>query len=103
MSDDPSSPERLEDKIAFVLTIYPVLMPSMLHVGIGPNIRPQLWRPVLERMIADGKVVKEEKGITTHLGQYRTFTFLRLSESMLGEISARISKDAPETAPVPMN
>jgi hypothetical protein len=91
--------EKLEDKIIFILTAYPRLMPSMLHVGIGPHVSPRVWRPVLDQMIAKGIVICEQMGITTPIGQYRTITVLRLAnptplESLVQSYQDRIAPAA---------
>lgn len=74
--------QKLKDKITFVLTVYPRLSPSMLHTGIGPNVQPQVWRPVLEQMIAEGTVLRTDEGVLTHLDQFRTFTVLKLNAAV---------------------
>jgi hypothetical protein len=69
----------LREKMLFLLTIYPKLTPTMLHVGIGPQVRPQTWRPVLEALIREKKIKKEYLSVTTPKGQYRTYTVLSLA------------------------
>lgn len=72
-----SSPKpSIEDKILHVLDIYPVISPSMLHIGIG-SIPTPLWKPILRKLINEGVVLSEELDTTTVTG--RNFTYTRLS------------------------
>lgn len=71
--------KNLKEKLVFTLTVFPRLTSSQLQVGIGPHIQPRIWRPVLEELIADGTVIREDLGITTPIGQYRTLTVLSLA------------------------
>ncbi len=74
---------KIRDKIVHVLTHFPVLSPSMLQVGIGPGTSPRYWRPELDKLIQEGKVLREEHGIEHPDGQYRTVTKLRLASEEL--------------------
>ena len=76
------SDQKLRDKIIFVMTLYPQLSPSMLHTGIGPNVAPQLWRPIVDSMVKEGTIIRSDEGVMTHLEQYRTFTVLRLRDDL---------------------
>jgi hypothetical protein len=71
----------MEERIIHVLTIYPRLMPTMLHTGIGPHVPPKEWRPVLEKLIASGKVIREVVQTVTPIGQNRTITVIRLPDT----------------------
>lgn len=72
----------MEARIIHVLTLYPKLMPTMLHTGIGPHVPPKEWRPVLEKMIKEGRVVREVLQTVTPIGQNRTVTVIRLAETV---------------------
>jgi hypothetical protein len=72
----------LSEKIVFILTIYPRLMPSMLQVGIGPHINSRRWKPLVDQLIKEGKVVREEIALYTPSGQYRSYGVLRLADHM---------------------
>jgi hypothetical protein len=72
----------LREKMMFLLTIYPKLTPTMLHVGIGPHVRPQMWRPVMEALIRERKVKRTGVSVYTPKGQYRTYTILELNTPM---------------------
>lgn len=81
--------QKMKEKIAFVLTVYPRLSASMLHTGIGPNTSPRLWRPVLDEMVSEGTIERIDVGIVTHIDQYRSFTFLKLNDRYFAEMRAR--------------
>ena len=69
--------QEIEDKILHILTIYPVISPTMLQGGIGPYLKPVVWRPILERLKAAGKVIEESESLETPGGRYNTYTKLR--------------------------
>jgi len=79
-NEEAESDSALGEKIVFTLTLFPRLTPTMLQVGIGPHVPPRRWRPILERLVTEGKISREERGVTTPIGQYRTVTILSLSE-----------------------
>lgn len=70
---------HIKGKIIHVLSIYPKLMPSMLQVGIGPSISPGLWHPILEALISEGIVDRQEVGNTSPQGRYNKSTVLSLT------------------------
>src|SRR3990172_6202219 len=69
--------QSVRDRIIHVLTIYPILSPSMLQVGLGTSTQPGLWRPVLERMIDEGVVIVEEVQLEHPSG--RSYPYKKLS------------------------
>ena len=74
--------ELLEAKILLLLEVYPVISPTMLQAGLGPQIPPAKWRPVLDKMLADGTVKQGSdyrQGVT---GRYRTFLKVGLSKNI---------------------
>lgn len=50
----------IEDRIVHVLTIWPKINMSMLQVGIGTAISPKMWHPIFNKLLADGKIVRQE-------------------------------------------
>lgn len=68
----------LRAKIIHTLTIWPKLSPSMLQVGIGTSISPNIWKPILEQMIESGELVREEKHAKSHIGRDQVYTILQL-------------------------
>lgn len=79
--DQVVSPEEtIRRKILHQLKIYPRLSPSMLNMGIGTAIPPAVWKPVLERLISDGKVLRENvEHLTPVAGRKQLYTVLSLT------------------------
>ena len=74
--DDPTMQER----ILHCLSIYPILSPSMLQVGIGTNCSPQQWKPILRDLIEKGIVIETTKEKKTLTGRFFGYTKLYLAE-----------------------
>jgi hypothetical protein len=70
--------EPLRDKIKHVLTIYPCISHTMLQAGIGPQITPKVWRPVVEEMIAQGELIQDQISATSPSGRYITYVRIKL-------------------------
>ena len=51
--------ENIAIRIKHILSIWPILSPTLLQASLGPQTKPELWRPVLEELIASGVVVQE--------------------------------------------
>ncbi len=66
----------MEDKILHCLSIYPIISPSMLQIGIGTHHAPTEWRPILRDLVQKGKILELEKDTVTVTG--RNFTYTRL-------------------------
>jgi hypothetical protein len=94
--------DELENRILHVLTLYPRLMPTMLHTGIGPHVSPLKWRPMLEKLIVEGKVIRESVQTISPLGQNRAVTMLRLPGTPSAQIPPQRRTPAPAPAPVPV-
>ena len=75
MSDDET--QRIKDKILHILGIYPIISPSMLQAGLGPQIVASDWRPILGELI-DNKVITRES-ITLESPAGRNITYTQLS------------------------
>lgn len=59
-------PKEIRRKIINALALCPVLTPSQLQIGVGTNIPPKLWRPVLNDMIAEGTICRREVELREH-------------------------------------
>ena len=70
--------EQISTKILHLLSIYPIVSPTMLQGALGPSMKPVLWRPVLDVLIADGQVVQEQESMMTPTERYNTYTKLML-------------------------
>lgn len=71
--------DRLARRIVHVLSIYPQVSPSMLQVGLGPGLSAEIWRPVLEQLLLDKVVKKQQISHATPAGRSQVYTILSLS------------------------
>lgn len=73
--------ESLRSKILFGLSVYPFVNPSMLHVFMGTSTPTSIWKDeVLEELIQEGLVVKEDVQLTSPSERSQTYTVLHLAE-----------------------
>lgn len=72
------SEEDVERRILHILTVYPVISPTMLQSGLGPYMKPRVWRPVLQALIANGQVVEGQDSRQTPIGRYNSYAKLYL-------------------------
>lgn len=76
---------EVEARIIHLLRIYPVISPTMLQAGLGPYTKPAVWRPVLKRLVDDGKVLETQESIITPADRYNTYTKLTLRADLRDE------------------
>lgn len=69
---------EVEAKIIHLLAIYPIISPTMLQSGLGPYTKPALWRPVLARLIEEGRVIEDQESLQTPSDRYNTYSKLSL-------------------------
>lgn len=69
---------EIEKKILHLLTIYPIISPTMLQAGLGPSTKPAIWRPLLNKLIANGDVVETSTSVETPTSRYNTYAQLQL-------------------------
>ena len=72
--------DAMRIKILHVLSIYPKISATMLQVGIGTGISPDIWHPILERLIIDGLVDKKQVRVMTPKGRDQVYTIISLSQ-----------------------
>lgn len=70
--------EVIEKKILHLLKVYPLISHTMLQGGLGPQYKPVDWRPVLRRLLKEGKIIEEQDSMETPFERYNTYTKLRL-------------------------
>lgn len=70
----------IEAKIVHLLGIYPTISHTMLQGGLGPSLKPALWRPVLLGLIESGVVVEEHEQLLTPTNRHNNYTKLSLAE-----------------------
>ncbi len=66
------------DRILHILDIYPIISPTMLQGGLGPQLKPKVWRPVLLELIERDIVIESKKSCMTPAGRYNTYVQLSL-------------------------
>lgn len=66
----------IEERIIYFLNIYPGISPSMLQTALG-NIKPHEWKPILDKMVKEEKVLR---GSVAHLTPYgRNYVHTKLT------------------------
>ena len=78
MSTEETLPPNFEERIIHILTHYPIISRTMLQGALGPQAKPVDWKPVLTRMIADGKVVELSEDTVLPNGRHHTYAKLHL-------------------------
>lgn len=79
--EEKDNREIIRELIIHLLRIYPVVSPTMLQSGLGPYVKPAIWRPVLQDLIAEGVVVEDQETLQTPRGRYNTYTKLHLARA----------------------
>ncbi len=81
--EDCTTAEAIEAKILHLLSIYPIISPTMLQGGLGGHMKPAVWRPVLEKLIGEGRVAQTQKSMQTPTDRYNSYTMLSLADTKL--------------------
>lgn len=66
------------DKILHILSIYPIISPTMLQAGIGPSVKSTTWRPILQELVISGKVMERSFHGTTYSGRHNNYVQIYL-------------------------
>lgn len=69
----------LREKILFGLKVYPYLMPTMMQVFLGTSTPTKVWKPILEGLITEGLVGRQEVVLTSPYERIQTYTILHLT------------------------
>jgi len=72
--------KMVAEKIMHIFDMYPKLNPTMLQVSLGSGISADLWKPVLEKLIREGKLVKEQRQHVTPGGRAQSVIVLSKAE-----------------------
>ena len=72
----------MEARIRLLLELYPVISPTMLQAGLGPQIPPAKWRPALEKLLESGEVRQESVYRQSVAGRHRNYVRLGLTVNM---------------------
>lgn len=88
----PAAEDVIRERIIHVLSIYSKISPSMLQVGIGTALSPNMWRPVLNKLLRDGIVLQGSMSARGPTGRDQTYQFLTLAPKKLtdGAVPQRI-------------
>jgi len=81
-------PDQVRIRILTIFQHYPKISPSMLQVGIGPQIAPRDWHPVLESLILENAIERLYYTGSSPTGRSSIYTYLqaRLNVSLNGLI-----------------
>lgn len=81
MEGASSTIDQTRDKILHTLTIFPFLSRSMIHVGIGTSTPTTLWKPILDQLVAEGKVRVTKFQRNSPLDRSQSYTIYHLPEN----------------------
>ncbi len=76
--------EQLWKQLIHLHQVYPVLSPTLIQALLGSKMRPQTWKPVMEKMITSGALVRSEVVSENSWGQLRSYTCIRLNKHLEG-------------------
>jgi hypothetical protein len=65
-------------RIAHILQIYPRISYSMLHIALGPALVANVWRPILDEMIAENVVQVDTVNRASPAGRSQTYSIISL-------------------------
>lgn len=79
--------DPIEHKILHLLRIYPRISPSMMQIGIGSSLPVSIWRPILSRLIEEGKIREDFIVSPSSTGRQQSHTVLSLAEPNTTDIN----------------
>jgi hypothetical protein len=72
---------QIRKQLIHLLRLYPVLSPTMIQSSLGGKVRPSVWRPIMESMIKEGTLVRNEVVSENSWGQFRSYTCIKLADN----------------------
>lgn len=81
MEGASSTIDQTRDKILHILSIYPFLSRSMIHVAIGTSTPTTLWKPILDQLIEEKKVCSLNFQRNSPLDRSQSYTIYHLPEN----------------------
>ncbi|MHA2067748.1 MAG: hypothetical protein ACXABY_25580 [Candidatus Thorarchaeota archaeon] len=75
--------DGIRENILHILSIFPIISPSMLHITLGGSLPTKVWKPILEALITSGLVERGEHVTPAPNGRTRCYTLLSLSSKPL--------------------
>lgn len=88
--------QLLREKIIFGLQVYPYLSPTMLHVFLGTAVSTHVWKPILNDLIVEGVVQKDEVQLTSPHDRVQSYTVLHLTTNPYIQPACFDSKNSGE-------
>lgn len=73
---------EMQARIRLLLEIYPVISPTMLQAGLGPQIPPAKWRPALDKMLESGEVKQDAVYKQSVSGRFRNYSRLGFAKNI---------------------
>lgn len=77
----------IEERILFVLSVYPTISPSMLQISLGSGLPTKMWHHVLDKLIQERKVFRGSTARTRPNGRQQTLQFISLFPPVSSAIS----------------
>lgn len=72
--------EETKLRMLHALEVFPFISPSMLHQAIGTATSTKLWRPLLDHLVEEGKVVLTEITLKTATGRMQSYAIYHLAK-----------------------
>lgn len=69
---------EIREKIIHLLKIYPIISPTMLQGGLGPYVKPKVWRPILEQLVQEGIVEQTQETLLSPGGRHNVHNKIQL-------------------------
>lgn len=74
--EDTNISVHIEKKILHVFETYPTISPSMLQITLGSSLPTDYWKPVLDKLVEEGKLYRYAKRVTAPSGRLQVATIL---------------------------
>lgn len=65
-------------RILHALEIFPFMSSSQLHQAIGTSTPGSLWKPLLQHLLEEGKIVRKDISAETVTGRCQAYTIYHL-------------------------
>ena len=75
--------DGIRENILHILSIFPTISPSMLHITLGGSLPTKVWKPILEALIQSKLVERNEHVAPAPNGRTRCYTLLSLCDKSL--------------------
>jgi hypothetical protein len=89
---------QLRSKIIHVLSVYPQLSPSMLQVGLGTSLPPNIWKPHLDELIEEGVILRTQRVVESPIGRAQNYVILELAQKASNNNDQQVEADNQNTS-----